>query len=168
MEEKQALENMQRGSPNSHELPIYTETSELNQREVSDPPAYPESVRHISQQQPHQPALYAPLKVQGKEEEEEDLNPGLAMFMNVIFFWIGGGLFHFTLYLLFSLTFGATIVGFPMAVDLFKAGIATAFPYGRRFQQQDKCSCSRVFGQIFWFPFGLIMYLYHLAMRYDS
>jgi uncharacterized membrane protein YccF (DUF307 family) len=87
---------------------------------------------------------------------------GLAIFFNLIFFLMGGGLLMMVLYVLFASIFALTVVGWPIAVDLLRMSLYAAFPYGSGFRPPEKCSCKRFGLQVVWLPFGLTMYMIHI------
>ena len=129
-------------------LPTFTSTQR--------PPLYPQQPQMQQQQQQYP-------QQQPTSVDPTEMGP-LAYIMNLLFFLMGGGVITMIVYLSFALLCAFTVVGWPVAVDLFRIGMVTSFPYGRQVVAQKDCNCKRVCLQTLWFPFGLCVYFLHLAL----
>lgn len=74
---------------------------------------------------------------------------------NILWIFLGGGIFIFFWYLIGGLILCCTIVGIPFGVQLFKLSILGLMPFGKKIRDTSSGSgCLSVIMNMFWILFG--------------
>jgi len=74
---------------------------------------------------------------------------------NVLWIFLGGGIFFMPLYFVAAIVNCLTIIGIPFGIQIFKLGVLSFLPFGKEVvPAESKSGCLSVFMNIFWIIFG--------------
>jgi uncharacterized membrane protein YccF (DUF307 family) len=79
----------------------------------------------------------------------------MSLLGNILWIFLGGGLFLFIGYMIGGFALCLTIVGIPFGIEIFKLAVLSLAPFGREVRSTERSAgCLFIFLNVIWLLFG--------------